>query len=54
MDWSAVLPDEVFFAGNEHLDPDSVAAYDRKAAFDPTADVSLLGFWSRCSSAQGL
>ena len=42
MDWSPLLPDEVPFAGGEHLDPDYVAAYDRKAAFDPTQDVSLL------------
>jgi ubiquinone/menaquinone biosynthesis C-methylase UbiE len=42
MDWTPMLPDEVSLAGDEHLDPDYVAAYDRKAAFDPTNDVSLL------------
>jgi ubiquinone/menaquinone biosynthesis C-methylase UbiE len=42
MDWSPLLPDEASFAGREHLDPEYVAAYDRKAAFDPAQDVSLL------------
>jgi ubiquinone/menaquinone biosynthesis C-methylase UbiE len=42
MDWGRLLPDEVGFAGDEHLDPGYVAAYDAKAAFDPTDDVALL------------
>jgi SAM-dependent methyltransferase len=35
-------PDELAFAGPEHLDTDFVAGYDRKQQFDPTADVALL------------
>jgi ubiquinone/menaquinone biosynthesis C-methylase UbiE len=42
MDWDPMLPDEVSFAGGEHLDSDYVAAYDRKAAFDPEEDLALL------------
>jgi SAM-dependent methyltransferase len=34
--------DERAHAGAEHLDPAYVAGYDRKAGFDPAADVSLL------------
>jgi hypothetical protein len=34
--------DEVAFAGVEHLDPDYLATYDRKAGFDPCDDVALL------------
>jgi cyclopropane fatty-acyl-phospholipid synthase-like methyltransferase len=34
--------DEAALAGAEHLDPAYVARYDRKAAFDPRADVELL------------
>jgi ubiquinone/menaquinone biosynthesis C-methylase UbiE len=36
------LLDEVALAGREHLDPRSVATYDRKAAFDPAEEVALL------------
>jgi FkbM family methyltransferase len=38
----ARLFDEIRFAGPEHLDSDYVAGYDRKAAFDPTADLADL------------
>jgi ubiquinone/menaquinone biosynthesis C-methylase UbiE len=38
-DWKS---DELAHAGDEHLDPDYVAAYDRKAGVDPTGDVALL------------
>jgi SAM-dependent methyltransferase len=34
--------DETAHAGPEHLDPAYVAAYDRKAAFDPAEDLSIL------------
>jgi ubiquinone/menaquinone biosynthesis C-methylase UbiE len=34
--------DEVAHAGDEHLDPEFVAGYDRKAGFDPTEDVETL------------
>ena len=34
--------DELDNAGNEHLDPEYVAAYDRKAGFDPTDDIAVL------------
>jgi SAM-dependent methyltransferase len=34
--------DEAGLAGPEHLEPAYVAAYDRKAAFDPSEDVTLL------------
>jgi SAM-dependent methyltransferase len=35
-------PDELEWAGPEHLDPEFVAGYDEKQQFDPTADVALL------------
>ncbi len=34
--------DELAHAGDEHLDPAYVAAYDRKAATDPAGDLALL------------
>lgn len=34
--------DEQAFTGEEHLDPDYVAAYERKAGFEPTEDVEIL------------
>ncbi len=34
--------DEGLHAGEEHLDPDYVATYDRKAGTDPSEDVDLL------------
>lgn len=34
--------DELAHAGNEHLDADYVASYDRKAGFDPMLDLELL------------
>ena len=34
--------DESAHAGDEHLDPEYVAAYDRKAGFDPAQDLGLL------------
>jgi ubiquinone/menaquinone biosynthesis C-methylase UbiE len=34
--------DELAHAGDEHLDPAYVAAYDHKAAVDPAADLALL------------
>jgi SAM-dependent methyltransferase len=38
------VPDELAHAGDEHLDPEFVAAYDAKQRYDPSADVeSLLG-----------
>jgi SAM-dependent methyltransferase len=42
MEWSRALLDEIAFAGQEHLDPAYVAAYDHKAAFDPSDDLLLL------------
>jgi SAM-dependent methyltransferase len=36
------FPDELPHAGPEHLDPSYVATYDRKAAFDPSADLVTL------------
>lgn len=36
------FPDELAWAGEEHLDPEYVAAYDRKTGFDPAEDVALL------------
>lgn len=33
---------EIALAGPEHLDPAYVEGYDRKAAFDPSADLALL------------
>jgi ubiquinone/menaquinone biosynthesis C-methylase UbiE len=38
----AWYPDELAHAGPEHLDPDYVAGYDRKAGVDVDADVALL------------
>ena len=35
-------PDEVALAGSEHLDPDYVAGFDRKSAFDPGPDIEIL------------
>ena len=34
--------DELKHAGNEHLDPEYVQGYDRKAMFDPTAELATL------------
>jgi ubiquinone/menaquinone biosynthesis C-methylase UbiE len=34
--------DELAHAGDEHLDPEYIASYDRKAAVDPAADLALL------------
>ena len=34
--------DEVAHAGDEHLEGAYVAAYDRKAAFDPTDELALM------------
>ena len=34
--------DELAFAGGEHLDPEYVAGYDRKSAFDPAGDIETL------------
>ncbi len=36
------FPDELAHAGDEHLDPEYVLGYDRKAGVDPTEDVALL------------
>lgn len=36
------FPDELARAGDEHLDPEYVLGYDRKAGADPTEDVALL------------
>jgi SAM-dependent methyltransferase len=36
------FPDELIFAGEEHLDPDYVEGYDAKAQTDPSEDVELL------------
>ncbi len=33
---------EISSAGEEHLDPEYVRTYDRKAAFDPTSDLEIL------------
>jgi SAM-dependent methyltransferase len=35
-------PNELDWAGSEHLDPEFVAGYDEKQRFDPAADVALL------------
>jgi ubiquinone/menaquinone biosynthesis C-methylase UbiE len=35
------FPDELALAGDEHLDPEYVLGYDRKAGVDPTEDVAL-------------
>ena len=37
MTWVSAMFDELARAGSEHLDPDYVAAYDRKAGFDADA-----------------
>ena len=37
------FPDERAHAGDEHLDPEYVLGYDRKAGADPVEDVALLG-----------
>jgi SAM-dependent methyltransferase len=42
MPTDAWIFDELAHAGDEHLDPAYVAAYDRKAAVDPAADLALL------------
>ena len=39
MSW---IPDEIDYAGQEHLDADYVAGYDAKAQVDPTEDVEIL------------
>lgn len=36
------VPDELIYAGREHLDETFVAGYDRKQQFDPTPDVDGL------------
>jgi SAM-dependent methyltransferase len=36
------FPEELARAGEEHLDPAYVAAYDRKTGFDPAEEVALL------------
>jgi len=36
------VPDELAYAGPEHLDPSFVAAYDAKQRYDPAADVAAL------------
>ncbi len=36
------VPDELELAGAEHLDPEYVARYERKAEFDPSEDVEEL------------
>ena len=42
MDAPCWFPDELAHAGDEHLDPEYVLGYDRKAGADPTEDVALL------------
>lgn len=39
---STRLLDELALAGPEHFDPGYIANYDRKAAFDPRADIAIL------------
>ena len=39
MSW---IPDEIGYAGLEHLDADYVAGYDAKAQVDPTEDIEIL------------
>ena len=39
MSW---IPDEIGYAGLEHLDADYVAGYDAKAQVDPTDDIEIL------------
>lgn len=41
-DRAAWWPDELAYAGPEHLDPTYVAGYERKAGYDPTDDVAVL------------
>jgi len=36
------IPDEIDYAGLEHLDADYVAGYDAKAQVDPTHDIEIL------------
>lgn len=36
------FPDELIYAGEEHLDPDYVEGYDNKAQTDPAEDVGIL------------
>ncbi len=36
------MPDELGYAGPEHLEPAYVAAYDRKQKYDPSADIEEL------------
>jgi SAM-dependent methyltransferase len=36
------IPDEIDFAGQEHLDADYVAGYDAKAQVDPSDDIAIL------------
>ncbi|MFI5054245.1 MAG: class I SAM-dependent methyltransferase [Acidimicrobiia bacterium] len=36
------VPDELGYAGEEHLDPGYVSGYDRKQQFDPADDVAIL------------
>ncbi|HLU34775.1 MAG TPA: methyltransferase domain-containing protein [Thermomicrobiales bacterium] len=38
-------PDERLHAGDEHLDPEYVATYDRKAQTDPADDLARLPIW---------
>jgi ubiquinone/menaquinone biosynthesis C-methylase UbiE len=38
----AWYPDELAFAGREHLDAAYVASYDRKAGYDPSEDIGIL------------
>lgn len=42
MERPAWKPDERAHAGPEHLDPDYISGYDRKAGFDPTEDIESL------------
>lgn len=42
MEWPAWMPDELAHAGSEHLDPEYVPGYDRKADIDPTEDIEVL------------
>ncbi|MDQ3549541.1 MAG: methyltransferase domain-containing protein, partial [Chloroflexota bacterium] len=36
------FPDEMQYAGEEHLDPSYVTTYDRKSATDPAEDLTIL------------
>src|SRR4028118_920929 len=42
MEMSLWFPDELAHVGDEHLDPEYVQDYDRKAGTDPAEDVTLL------------